>query len=198
MPTAPPRPRAAGAAARQAPSSRPAARRRPPDPAALTARRLRIGRVLLVTVLAIATLKLVVVQTVEAGELRAASGAEATGEDPNALTRLLTSDRGYVVLAKLVTPDVARALRDRFPEIAEERREDRQYPGGTLAANVIGAATWNADERKLTGRVGLESSQDNLLAGFDGLRVVDTAEDSSAVIPGSTRFERAAVQGSDL
>src|SRR5690606_42000670 len=72
MPTAPPRPRAAGAAARQAPSSRPAARRRPPDPAALTARRLRIGRVLLVTVLAIATLKLVVVQTVEAGELRGA------------------------------------------------------------------------------------------------------------------------------
>src|SRR5690606_42045678 len=78
MRTAPPRPRAAGAAARQAPSSRPAARRRPPDPAALTARRLRIGRVLLVTVLAIATLKLVVVQTVEAGELRAASARQST------------------------------------------------------------------------------------------------------------------------
>ncbi|GAA5119451.1 peptidoglycan D,D-transpeptidase FtsI family protein [Pseudonocardia adelaidensis] len=223
----------------------------------LTARRLRIGRVLLVVVLAVATLKLVVVQTVEAGELREASQrqsttnirlpaergaitdrtgeplafsvdaralvtnprmiaqtrgpdtpryaaemaaaiAQATGQDQAELLGLLTSDRGYVVLAKLVTPDVARALRDRFPEIAEERREDRKYPGGTLAANVIGAATWNADERKLTGRVGLESSQDNLLAGFEGLRVVDTAEDSNAVIPGSTRFERAAVQGSDL
>jgi cell division protein FtsI (penicillin-binding protein 3) len=220
-------------------------------------RRLRIGRVLLVMVLAIATLKLVVVQTVEAGELRAASQrqsttnirlpaergavldrageplafsvdaralvanprliartrgpdtaryagemaaaiAQATGQDQAELYNLLTSDRGYVVLARLVTPDVARALQERFPEIADERREDRQYPGGTLAANVIGAATWNADERKLTGRVGLESSQDNLLAGFEGLRVVDTAEDSNAVIPGSTRFERAAVQGSDL
>ena len=257
MPSAPPRPRAAGAAARQAPSPRPPAPRRPPDQAVLSTRRLRIGRVLLVAVLAIATLKLVVVQTVEAGELRAASQrqsttnirlpaergtildrtgeplafsvdaralvanprmiaqtrgadasrytaemaaaiAQATGQDQNDLASLLTSDRGYVVLAKLVTPDVARALRERFPEIAEERREDRQYPGGTLAANVIGTATWNSDERKLTGRVGLESSQDNLLAGFEGLRVVDTAEDSNAVIPGSTRFERAAVQGSDL
>jgi cell division protein FtsI (penicillin-binding protein 3) len=224
----------------------------------LGARRLRIGRVLLVVVLAVATLKLVVIQTVEAGELRAASQrqsttnirlpaergaildrtgeplafsvdaralvanprmiaqtrgadaqrytaemaaavAQATGQDASELASLLTSDRGYVVLAKLVTPDVARALRERFPaEIAEERREDRQYPGGTLAANVVGAAGWNADERKLTGRVGLESSQDNLLAGFDGVRVVDTAENSNAVIPGSTRFERAAVQGSDL
>jgi len=257
MPSAPPRPRAAGAAARQVPSPRPSAPRRPPDQSVLSARRLRIGRVLLVVVLAIATLKLVVVQTVEAGELRAASQrqsttnirlpaergaildrtgeplafsvdaralvanprmiaqtrgadaprytaemaaaiAQATGQDQNELAGLLTSDRGYVVLAKLVTPDVARALRDRFPEIAEERREDRQYPGGTLAANVVGTATWNTDERKLTGRVGLESSQDNLLAGFEGLRVVDTAEDSNAVIPGSTRFERAAVQGSDL
>lgn len=256
MPTAPPRPRAAGAA-RQQSSPRPSAPRRPPDQAVLGARRLRIGRVLLVVVLAVATLKLVVVQTVEAGELSAASQrqsttnirlpaergaildrtgeplafsvdaralvtnprmiaqtrgpdtpryaaemaaavAQATGQDQGELLGLITSDRGYVVLAKLVTPDVARALRDRFPEIAEERREDRQYPGGSLAANVVGAATWNADERKLTGRVGLESSQDNLLAGFEGLRVVDTAEDSNAVIPGSTRFERAAVQGSDL
>jgi cell division protein FtsI (penicillin-binding protein 3) len=256
MPTAPPRPRAAGAA-RPSPSTWSARPRRPPDPAALCSRRLKIGRVLLVVVLAIATLKLVVVQTVQAGELSAASQrqsttnirlpaergaildrtgeplafsvdaralvtnprliaqtrgpdtpryaaemaaalAQATGQDQNELLGLLTSDRGYVVLAKLVAPDVARTLTQRYPEIAEERREDRQYPGGTLAANVIGAATWNTDERKLTGRAGLESSQDNLLAGFEGLRVVDTAEDSNAVIPGSTRFERAAVQGSDL
>jgi cell division protein FtsI (penicillin-binding protein 3) len=257
MPSAPPRPRAAGAAARPSPSMRAHGRRRPPDPKSLSTRRLEIGRILLVIVLAIATLKLVVVQTVQAGELSAASErqsttnirlpaergaildrggeplafsvdaralvtnprmiaqtrgpdtaryvaemaaavAQATGQDPAELSGLLTSGRGYVVLARLVAPEVARMLAERFPEIAEERREDRQYPGGTLAANVIGAATWNTDERKLTGRVGLESSQDNLLAGFEGLRVVDTAEDSNAVIPGSTRFERAAVQGSDL
>lgn len=258
MTTAPPRPRAAGAAARSSSSARPSGRSRPPrSAAALSARRLKVGRIVLVVMLAVATLKLVVVQTVQAGDLReksarqsttdiklpaergaildrngvplafsvdaraltanprqivaneganapryvadvAAAVAQATGQDQNELLELLTRDRGYVVLDRLVEPELARSLEERFPELGEERREDRQYPGGTLAANVVGAATWNADEEKITGRVGLESSQDNLLAGFEGLRVVDTAEDGNAVIPGSTRFERAAVQGSDL
>jgi cell division protein FtsI (penicillin-binding protein 3) len=128
----------------------------------------------------------------------AAAVAEATRTDANTLRGLLETDKGYVVLAPLVTPEVARTLRDRFPEIAEEKREERQYPGGALAANVVGVASWNSTDRKLTGLMGLESSQDNVLAGQDGLRVVDTAEGSAAVIPGSTRFERPATPGSDL
>lgn len=222
--------------------------------------RLRVGRILLVAVLALATLKLVTVQTLQAGDLTAASQkqastslvlpaergaildragqplafsvdaralvtnprtiakrkddgdaayqqyvtrmaaavAQATGQDQQDMYNLITSDRGYVVLAKLVDPAVARTLEDEFVEIAEERREDRQYPAGSLASNLVGAATWDADGLKLTGRIGLESSQENLLAGSDGVRVVDTAEGSNTVIPGSTRFERAAVQGSSL
>jgi cell division protein FtsI (penicillin-binding protein 3) len=128
----------------------------------------------------------------------AAAVAKATGADATALRALLESGKGYVVLVPLVDPDVARAIREKFPEIAEEKRESRQYPGGEVAANVVGVASWNSTDRKLTGLMGLESSQDNLLAGQDGLRVVDTAEGSSAVIPGSTRFERPATPGSDL
>ena len=220
-------------------------------------RRLRVGQLVLVVALALATVKLVVVQGPQAGTLQAGSArqrttevtlpaergsildragaplafsvearalvtnprliattkgagtaayvsemaaavAQATGTDANVLRGMLSSDKGYVVLVPLVDPDVARALRDRFPEIAEEQRESRQYPGGALAANIVGAASWNSTDRKLTGLMGLESSQDNLLAGQAGLRVVDTAEGSSAVIPGSTRFERPATPGSDL
>jgi cell division protein FtsI (penicillin-binding protein 3) len=128
----------------------------------------------------------------------AAAVAQATGTDATVLRGMLESGKGYVVLAPLVDPDVARTLRERFPEIAEEQRESRQYPGGALAANVVGVASWNSTDRKLTGLMGLESSQDNVLAGQAGLRVVDTAEGSSAVIPGSTRFERPATPGSDL
>jgi len=219
--------------------------------------RLRMGRILLVGVLALATLKLVTVQTFEAGDLTKASQrqastpillpaergaivdrdgrplafsvdaralvtnprkiaeghpddrqayatrmaaevAQATGQNQQEMYDKITSDTGYVVLAKLVDPAVARQLDSRFVEIAEERREDRQYPAGSLASNLVGAATWDADGKKLTGRIGLESSQENLLAGSDGLRVVDTAEGSNTVIPGSTRFERAAVQGSSM
>jgi cell division protein FtsI (penicillin-binding protein 3) len=255
MTTAPPRSRANAGA--RVPPRRPAPRRRPASGARAYPGRIKVGRVLLVLALGVATLKLVVVQTVQAGDLAAASErqaitnvalpavrgeitdragnplafsaearalvtnprliaathgagalqyqldmaagvAQATGEDQATLLGLLTSDKGYVVLDKLVDPDVARSIRERFPEIAEERREDRQYPAGNLAANVIGTATWDADGRKLVGRVGLESSQNNALAGSAGLRVVDTAENSNAVIPGSTRFERPATQGSNL
>ncbi len=128
----------------------------------------------------------------------AAEVARQTGGDPNALLADLDSDRGYVVLAPLADPDVARALRVRFPEVTEEKREARQYPGGTLAANIIGAASWNSSEQKLSGRIGLESSQDSLLAGTDGVEVVDTAEGSSTVIPGSTRAQQPATPGSDV
>ena len=258
MPAAPPRTRPAGAARSSPSAPRPGTRggrsaTRAPDPR----RRLRVGQIVLVVALVVATVKLVVVQGPQAGTLQAGSArqrtseialpaergrvldrvgaplafsvearalvtnprliattkgagtaayvtemaatvAQATGADATALRTALESDKGYVVLVPLVDPDVARTLRDKYPEIAEEKRESRQYPGGALAANVVGVASWNATDRKLTGLMGLESSQDNLLAGQDGLRVVDTAEGSSAVIPGSTRFERPATPGSDL
>ena len=44
----------------------------------------------------------------------------------------------------------------------------------------------------------MESSQDNLLSGSNGVREVDTAEGSNAEIPGSVRYERPAVPGSTL
>jgi cell division protein FtsI (penicillin-binding protein 3) len=257
MPAAPPRTRPAGAARSSPSATRPARGGRPATRAADPRRRLRVGQLVLVVALALATVKLVVVQGPQAGTLQAGSArqrttevtlpaergsildragaplafsvearalvtnprliatikgagtaayvsemaaavAQATGTDANVLRGMLSSDKGYVVLVPLVDPDVARALRDRFPEIAEEQRESRQYPGGALAANIVGAASWNSTDRKLTGLMGLESSQDNLLAGQAGLRVVDTAEGSSAVIPGSTRFERPATPGSDL
>lgn len=131
----------------------------------------------------------------------AAAVAQATAQNPADVLALLTADKGYVVLAKLVDPAVAAGLAKQFtPDIATERRESRQYPGGTLAANVIGAATWDTSAMpgKLTGRIGLESSQDNTLSGSDGIRIVDTAQGSDAEIPGSVRYERPAVDGSTV
>lgn len=128
----------------------------------------------------------------------AAAVARVTGGDQAELQRALDSDRGYVVLATAVDPGPARDLRERFPEIAEESREARNYPAGTLASNIIGAATWSADAQKLVGRIGLESSDDELLAGRDGFQIADTAEGSRTVIPGSVRAEQPAVSGSDI
>ncbi|HET9256605.1 MAG TPA: penicillin-binding protein 2 [Pseudonocardiaceae bacterium] len=110
----------------------------------------------------------------------------------------LRGEATTVLLAPLVTPAQARAIQQDFPEISAEHREIRQYPGGELAANVLGVANWRADERKVRGLAGLEYYDDNMLAGQDGRRVVDTAEGSDAVIPGSERAERPSVPGSGL
>ncbi len=110
----------------------------------------------------------------------------------------LRSDRTTVLLAPFVRPAQARAIQQDFPEISAEHREIRQYPGGELAANVLGVANWRADERKVRGLVGLENHDDTLLAGRDGRRVVDTAEGSDAIIPGSERAVRPPVAGSGL
>ena len=110
----------------------------------------------------------------------------------------LRSDRTTVLLAPLVTPAQARAIQQDFPEINAEHREIRQYPGGELASNVLGVANWRADERKVRGLVGLENYADTVLAGRDGRRVVDTAEGSDAVIPGSERAERPPIPGTGL
>jgi cell division protein FtsI (penicillin-binding protein 3) len=219
--------------------------------------RLKVGRIVLVGALLLAMLKLVGVQTVQAGELTEAAGrqrtvelsipaergaildragtplafsvearalvtnprtirrelgeaapallaematavAAATGGDRDALLARLTEDRGYVVLAEYADPDVARTLTDRFHYIAAEYREEREYPAGPLASSIVGFSRWDAAEQRTIGREGLESSQDNLLAGSAGLRVVDQAEESAAEIPGSTQFERPVVPGSDL
>lgn len=247
------------------PRTRPKARssppvRRPRGPAAGRVdhnRRLVIGRLIMVTLLVLAGVKLVTVQTVQSGQLRAdgdkqrvtrlplpaergsildRSGApmafsvqakalvanpfligrdqganainrktqiaigiaQLTGVDAYQLYDALNTDKHYVILVPLVEPAVARAVTERFPEIAQEDRESRQYPGGPLAANIIGAASWNMDQHKLHGVVGLEASQESLLAGTDGFRVVDTAEGGNTVIPGSERAEKAAVPGSNL
>jgi cell division protein FtsI (penicillin-binding protein 3) len=121
-----------------------------------------------------------------------------TGIDANQLYAQLNTDKHYVVLAPLVEPSVARAVTQQFPEIGQEQRESRQYPGGPLAANIIGSATWDMDKRKLHGVIGLEASQEKTLAGVDGFRVVDTAEGSNTIIPGSQRAEQAAQPGSTL
>lgn len=250
------RARPSGARRPSPPRGRDVGPRQPVVTRATLSRRLGTARVVLAAVLALAAVKLVAIQTVQAGELAAAAErqsrtdirlpaargsildrdgnplafsvesralvanprqlaqakgpdsdryarevatavAAATGGNAQALYEQLTSDRGYVVLGE-VAPDVAADLQQRFPEITTEPRQRREYPGGPLAANLIGVARWDPQRQELTGLDGLEYAQNELLAGIEGLRVVDTAEGSSTIIPGSTRLERPAVPGSDL
>ena len=112
--------------------------------------------------------------------------------DVKTLLRKLRSNEPFVYLARSVDPAVAAAISKKFPEVGSERQDIRQYPGGSLAANVVGGIDWDGH-----GLLGLEDSMDSVLAGTDGSVTYDRGSDG-VVIPGSYRNRHDAVNGSTL
>ncbi|WP_424185604.1 peptidoglycan D,D-transpeptidase FtsI family protein [Actinokineospora sp. G85] len=115
----------------------------------------------------------------------------------------LRSDRKFIFLTDNAEPGPARVLAQEFPQLIVENRAVREYPGGALAANIVGYAHWSMDDpdtskHNLHGRVGLESLRDNDLAGQPGSQMVETQEGSDVVIPFTEREPKPAVDGSDL
>ncbi|MBC2587967.1 peptidoglycan D,D-transpeptidase FtsI family protein [Rhodococcus aetherivorans] len=102
----------------------------------------------------------------------------------------LRSDETFVYLARGVDPAVATSLVDEYDKVGLERQDIRLYPGGSLAANLVGATGWDGH-----GLLGLEDSMDSVLAGTDGSSTYDRGSDG-AVIPGSWRDQQPAVDGS--
>ena len=113
---------------------------------------------------------------------------------PEAATLLkkLRSNETFVYLARAVDPGIADAIIKKYPEVGSERQDIRQYPGGSLAANVVGGIDWDGH-----GLLGLEESMDSILAGKDGSVTYDRGSDG-VVIPGSYRNRHQAVDGSTV
>jgi cell division protein FtsI (penicillin-binding protein 3) len=124
----------------------------------------------------------------------AAEVAARLNNKPDALTveKKLRSDQTFVYLARAVDPAVAGAISAKYPEVGAERQDLRQYPGGSLAANIVGSVDWDGH-----GLLGLEDSLDAALAGTDGSITYDRGSDG-VVIPGSYRNQHRAVNGSTV
>ncbi|KKB97389.1 cell division protein FtsI [Mycolicibacter arupensis] len=112
--------------------------------------------------------------------------------DSAALLKKLRSNETFVYLARAVDPAVAEQIIEKCPEVGSERQDLRQYPGGSLAANIIGGIDWDGH-----GLLGLEDSMDAVLAGTDGSVTYDRGSDG-VVIPGSYRNRHKAVNGSTI
>lgn len=112
--------------------------------------------------------------------------------DAAAVLKKLRSNETFVYLARAVDPAIAGAITEKFPEVGAERQDLRQYPGGSLAANVVGGIDWDGH-----GLLGLEDSMDSVLAGTDGSVTYDRGSDG-VVIPGSYRNRHQAVNGSSV
>ena len=112
--------------------------------------------------------------------------------DANTVLKKLRSNDSFVYLARAVDPAIADAITTKFPEIGSERQDLRQYPGGALAANIVGGIDWDGH-----GLLGLEDSLDSVLSGSDGSVTYDRGSDG-VVIPGSYRNRHDAVNGSTV
>jgi cell division protein FtsI (penicillin-binding protein 3) len=112
--------------------------------------------------------------------------------DAKTVLKKLTGNDSFVYLARAVDPVIADAITTKFPEVGSERQDLRQYPGGSLAANIVGGIDWDGH-----GLLGLEDSLDAALAGTDGSITYDRGSDG-VVIPGSYRNRHDAVDGSTV
>ena len=91
---------------------------------------------------------------------REVSGRLENRPDMATVLKKLQSSDTFVYLARAVDPAIAQAITDQFPEVGAERQDLRQYPGGSLAANVVGGIDWDGH-----GLLGLEDALDSSLAG---------------------------------
>ncbi|QLL05519.1 peptidoglycan D,D-transpeptidase FtsI family protein [Mycobacterium vicinigordonae] len=112
--------------------------------------------------------------------------------DAPTLLKKLQSNESFVYLARAVDPAIANAISAKYPEVGSERQDLRQYPGGSLAANIVGGIDWDGH-----GLLGLEDALDAMLAGTDGSVTYDRGSDG-VVIPGSYRNRHRAVYGSTV
>ncbi|MFD3509435.1 peptidoglycan D,D-transpeptidase FtsI family protein [Nocardia sp. NPDC058666] len=119
-------------------------------------------------------------------------GAIAGTPSEKDLLAKLNSEKGFEYLVKNVDPRVAAEITEKYSVVGAERTDRREYPGGSLASNVIGATNWDGQ-----GHMGLESALDSVLSGTDGSRTYDQGSDG-AVIPGSYRDQQPAVNGNGV
>ena len=94
--------------------------------------------------------------------------------------KALVGDAKFAYVARFITPAQASALREmEEPAFGFEPTLNREYPGGDLAANVIGYVGLDGH-----GLAGVEVAQEDTLAGVDGLRRVEVS--NGRLIPTAT------------
>ena len=102
-----------------------------------------------------------------------------------AIVDALTGPETFTYLVKNIDVTQANTITEKFPMIGAERVDIREYPGGALAANMVGA-TSSGDDGKLVGLQGLEAGLNDELDGVDGEQTFDKAQDNT-MIPGTLR-----------
>ena len=115
--------------------------------------------------------------------------AEALGKDEASVKEKIDKDSGQVIMAKgLVREDADKVRALKLTGVTISPATKREYPNGTLAANVMGMVN---DEN--TGQSGLELEYNNYLSGISGriVNYTDTNGDELSYSPENERYYEA-------
>jgi cell division protein FtsI (penicillin-binding protein 3) len=108
--------------------------------------------------------------------------APMVGLDVEQVTTALTGDRLFAYVAKDIDPQLWNQINDRgLPGIFSQQTHRRTYPGGDLAANVIGFVGGEG-----TGLAGLESSLNRQLMGVNGKATYEVFPEGGRVAGGES------------
>ncbi|MFC0545182.1 peptidoglycan D,D-transpeptidase FtsI family protein [Kutzneria chonburiensis] len=114
------------------------------------------------------------------------------------LAKIRDTSTTYQLLVRDADPVKAKAITGRYAAVTGSARQQRVYPDGTVASNVVGYANWREDAKTPQGLIGLENSLDDTLKGTNGTSTVDTANNSDVQLPGTIRDDKPAVPGSNV
>ena len=84
-----------------------------------------------------------------------------------------------------------------LPGIDFLETSDRDYPTGVFASHLIGFASYDEEEQKIIGKMGLEYALDDYLSGEDGWMQYQRAADGTE-LPGTRYVGAQAVDGNDV
>ncbi|MGX8773965.1 MAG: penicillin-binding transpeptidase domain-containing protein [Bacillota bacterium] len=111
--------------------------------------------------------------------------AKALGKDTDKVKEKIDQDSGQIILAKGLTKETADKVREqKLTGVTISPSTKREYPNGTLAANVMGMVN---DEN--TGQSGLELEYNNYLTGISG-RIVNYTDTNGNELSYSPENER--------
>ena len=123
----------------------------------------------------------------------AARLAPVLGMNPAELGARLVGDRGYVILARNILPEIAREIRGlRLDGIGVEKVADRVYPKGAVAGSIVGFVNSNGQ-----GLQGLEFALDETLKGTAGEERYERGKGGQS-IPGGESEQTPAQDGNSV
>ena len=111
----------------------------------------------------------------------------------------LTIDQKKQIESIIYTPDIAKPEKTikGLPGIEFEKTVTRVYTPGKFSSTLLGFASYNSEQGRVVGQVGIEAYWDNELTGTNG-KAISKKDGLGYTIPGTYQIVETATNGNDI